>query len=40
MLKTKPLSKRVRIEKGKSSIDTIFGKGSTTKEARVARESA
>ena len=40
MLKTKPFSERVRLEKGKSSTNTILRRGSTTKEARVARESA
>lgn len=40
MLKTKPPSEEVRLEKGKSSTETILKRGSATKEAKVAREFA
>ena len=40
MLRTKPLSEGVKLEKGKSSTYTTLGRGSATEEARVARELA
>ena len=39
MLKTKPLSKGVKLEKGKSLTDITLRRGLATKEARVAWES-
>ena len=40
ILKIKSLLEGITLEKGKSSTDTILGRGSATKEAKVARESA
>lgn len=40
ILRTTTLLWGVRLEKGKSSIETILRSGSTTVEARVAKELA